>query len=627
MLFTLLNNLPGMAYRCRNQQNWDMEFVSQGCLALTGYLPADLLEGGKVSYGELIDSRDQLQVFEQVQTALRQKQPFQLTYRISCADGTKKWVSEKGCGVFDPEGRLIALEGFVSDITEQKQAQEHSLQSLQALRQAQAETEAERQHLYSLLMQAPSFICIVGGEDHVLEFVNPLLSELLGNRLRVGQPVRDCLAGLPATAFLDNIERVYQTGETLLAKEMLFSLPATADREEAVAYHNILFEALPDAMGHTNRVLVFGNDVTEQVKARQKAEQSQARLKGILDGLPLIAWTFLPGSTDINFFNQRWYEFTGLNSEQCQDKGWMQAIHPEDRPGIELFRAEGQQRGLPRQVEHRYRRFDGAYRWHLIRLAPIRDERGQVMLWVGTATDIDDQKTAQDELERTFRELQEKNFELDQFVYKTSHDLRAPLTTILGLVNLIKEEPQEATRLQYVDWIESRVQKLDSFIRSMLAYSRNSRTQLTLQKIDWQNLLEESLSELSSLKHFDRLKVSLQLDGDVFYADPFRLKIIFSNLISNAIKYQDLGKPESYLLITVSVTPSHAKLSFTDNGVGIDQAYQEQVFDMFMRASEQSEGSGLGLYIVKQAVSVMQGSLQLESKLGKGTTFTIYFKR
>jgi signal transduction histidine kinase len=105
------------------------------------------------------------------------------------------------------------------------------------------------------------------------------------------------------------------------------------------------------------------------------------------------------------------------------------------------------------------------------------------------------------------------------------------------------------------------------------------------------------------------------------------LKIIFSNLISNAIKYQDLGKPESYLLITVSVTPSHVRLSFTDNGVGIDQAYQEQIFDMFVRASEQSEGSGLGLYIVKQAVSVMQGSLQLESKLGTGTTFTIYFKQ
>ncbi len=216
---------------------------------------------------------------------------------------------------------------------------------------------------------------------------------------------------------------------------------------------------------------------------------------------------------------------------------------------------------------------------------------------------------------------------MDQFVYKTSHDLRAPLTTILGLVNLFKEETQEATRLQYVDWIESRVQKMDSFIQSMLAYSRNSRATPTLEKIEWQELLEECLSELSSLPHFNCLKVSWQVVGEALYGDRFRLKIIFSNLISNAIKYQDLSKAESYLLISVSVTPLEVALSFEDNGIGIDPAYQKKIFDMFVRASEQSEGSGLGLYIVKQAVSALQGSLQLESKIGQGTTFRISLKR
>jgi signal transduction histidine kinase len=242
---------------------------------------------------------------------------------------------------------------------------------------------------------------------------------------------------------------------------------------------------------------------------------------------------------------------------------------------------------------------------------------------VGTATDIHDQKTTQHRLENTLRELHEKNFELDQFVYKTSHDLRSPLSTILGLVDILKGESDEAAKRQYVDLIANRVHKLDGFIRSMLDYSRNTRTATRREEIGLAALMEECYADLEYMKHFGRLRFTSRVGEGRFCSDVFRLKIIFSNLISNAIKYQDFNKAQSWLDIHVEITAAHAVIHCADNGVGIDPAYQAKIFDMFFRAAEQSDGSGLGLYIVKQAVAVLQGTIGMQSQVGGGTQFTI----
>jgi PAS domain S-box-containing protein len=342
----------------------------------------------------------------------------------------------------------------------------------------------------------------------------------------------------------------------------------------------------------------------------------------VLEGMPQMAWTSPPGAT-INYFNKRWYDYTGLTEAQSLEIGWQQAVHPDDLPLAVERRTSGRRNGEPYEVENRYRRADGTYRWHIARVAPIRDEAGDITLWVGTATDIHDHKTAQHHLENTLRELHEKNFELDQFVYKTSHDLRSPLSTILGLVDILRQEPDEATRRQYVDLIANRVHKLDRFIRSMLDYSRNTRTATGSQEIDLAVLVQECFADLEYMKHFGRLRLTLRVGEGRFCSDDFRLRIIFSNLISNAIKYQNFNKPQSRLDINVEVTPAQVVIRCADNGVGIDPAYQAKVFDMFFRAAEQSDGSGLGLYIVKQAVAVLNGTIGMQSQVGTGTLFTI----
>ena len=384
-------------------------------------------------------------------------------------------------------------------------------------------------------------------------------------------------------------------------------------------YHWMLGRALPlrDDHGQVIEWVGTATDIHEQ-------KQAIDYLYTILEGIPHMAWTSLPEQSFINFYNKRWYDYSGLTEEQSRGQGWQLTTHPDDIPLMKERITAGRQAGQPWEVESRYRRAsDGMYRWHLSRAVPLRNESGKITMWVGTATDIHEQKQAQHALENTLGELHEKNFELDQFVYKTSHDLRAPLSTILGLVDILKQEEDESVKANYVDLIENRVHKLDAFIRSMLDYSRNTRTATSYEKIDFVALIQSCLQELEYMKNFGRLRVTYQVGEEAFYSDVFRLKIIFSNLISNAVKYLDVAKQENQLAITVDIGAAGAKILFTDNGLGIEQQYQDRIFNMFFRATDQAEGSGLGLYIVKQAVSVLNGRIRLESKVGFGTQFTV----
>jgi PAS domain S-box-containing protein len=164
-LSTLLSNLPGMAYRCANDEHWTMEFVSEGCVALTGYTPADLIHNARISYAQVIHPEDRAPVWEQVQDALQAKRPFQLTYRICCADGTEKWVWEQGRGVFAEDGTLVALEGFITDITDRVRAE-------QAL-------QAERDFAQQILNTLGQGVTVVNREG-VFEYVNPAYARLVG---------------------------------------------------------------------------------------------------------------------------------------------------------------------------------------------------------------------------------------------------------------------------------------------------------------------------------------------------------------------------------------------------------------------------------------------------------------
>lgn len=228
----------------------------------------------------------------------------------------------------------------------------------------------------------------------------------------------------------------------------------------------------------------------------------------------------------------------------------------------------------------------------------------------------------EEDLKSTLEELSERNFELDQLMYKTSHDLRSPLSSIMGLVNLANLDPHN--NLTYLNKIEGRIKKLDEFIKSMLNYARVSRGEIYFEQINLRELIQDCIRELDHLENFDSVKTEVQIihENNVFKSDPLRMRIIIGNIVSNAYKYQNTAV-KSKLKIKASINPMFAEITITDNGIGIKREHLKKIFNMFYRATERSQGSGLGMYIVKQAVDKLKGRIRLKSTFGKGTTIKI----
>jgi signal transduction histidine kinase/streptogramin lyase len=229
------------------------------------------------------------------------------------------------------------------------------------------------------------------------------------------------------------------------------------------------------------------------------------------------------------------------------------------------------------------------------------------------------------ELQQTNQELTQTNKELDMFVYSTSHDLRAPLTSLMGLINITRLEKDEMMRKTLLEMMEKSVQNLDKFIGDILDYSRNSRLQIIPEEIDFEKLIKEILNTLKFAQGSENIERILDIEQDEisFKSDKTRLKIILNNLISNAIRYSDLDKEKPYIKVIIRTFLDRAIIKIEDNGIGIAKEYQSRVFEMFYRATERNTGSGLGLYIVRETAKALSSEITLQSELGKGTTFTL----
>jgi signal transduction histidine kinase len=231
-----------------------------------------------------------------------------------------------------------------------------------------------------------------------------------------------------------------------------------------------------------------------------------------------------------------------------------------------------------------------------------------------------------EELIKTNDLLRKINMELDNFVYSVSHNLRAPLMSVLGLVTIarMEEQREEKPSDNLFNMIEHSIHRLDDTLKEILDYSRNARTETSISEVKLDAVFNDTLERLRYLKGFDRIEKQIRIEGDVpLFSDVYRLSIIFQNLISNSIKYQDVEKPNSFIRIEADITPQDIRIQFSDNGMGIREEYLPKIFSMFFRATERSEGAGLGLYIVKESVSKLGGEISLDSTLNEGTIFNI----
>lgn len=216
------------------------------------------------------------------------------------------------------------------------------------------------------------------------------------------------------------------------------------------------------------------------------------------------------------------------------------------------------------------------------------------------------------------------NHELDNFVYRSSHDLVAPLKSIKGLIQVAKMDSPSENQVEYLDMMNRSVAKLEEFIKSIMDYSINSKRPLEIVDVKIGPIICEIMEDVQYYNNVDKVKIIQEFDPELcLRSDPKRLKIIFSNLIINSIKYHNYNQPNPFVKICTQTKEGTIRFEIVDNGIGIDEQHQERIFEMFYRASDSGEGSGLGLYIVKDTVEMIGGKISLSSTVGRGTTFIV----
>lgn len=364
---------------------------------------------------------------------------------------------------------------------------------------------------------------------------------------------------------------------------------------------------------------------SELSKTYEELRKSRARYRLALQGtragiyeLDMINYTA--------FVSPQWKLLLGYKEDELDDitiEFLQSRVHPEDQTLSEKILMKGNENEKFFQDEFRLKTKNGHYKWFSIS-GVAKFEKDKPLLVVGSAIDINERKNAEQELLRKNIELAKTNKELDRFVYSASHDMRAPLSSLLGLIDVAEKSDDPADLPMCFSMMKKRIGTMEGFIREVTDYSRNTRLEITNSDIPLHDFFNQAFDNLE----FSFPKGTLRFENKIakgltLYTDPNRIKVVVNNLLSNAIKYSDPLKSERVITCNAEIVSNKVCIEISDNGLGIEEEHVEKIFEMFYRASDQSEGSGLGLYIVSETLQRLKGTISCKSKIGEGTTFTI----
>ncbi|MEO9004807.1 MAG: PAS domain S-box protein [Ginsengibacter sp.] len=361
-------------------------------------------------------------------------------------------------------------------------------------------------------------------------------------------------------------------------------------------------------------IKIFGTlrDITEEKKYQQVLQESESKFRLLADSLPQHIWTADTVGKPF-YFNQNVFDFSGLTHDQLEKDGWLQMIHPDDREENIRFWMESVSSGKDFLFEHRFRRFDGEYRWQLTRIVPQKDASGNIRMWVGSSTDI--------------QEIKEQEHQKDYFISMASHELKTPLTSIKGYVQMlqIKHEKSHDTFLQNsLKIIDKQINTLTKLIAELLDVSKIKSGGLNFNKEHFEitGLINEIVSEVRQINPEFEITVISKEEVMVF-ADRDRIGQVLINFLTNAIKYSPNSKT---IQITCSVKDKKLIVAVKDFGIGISKKDQERVFERFYRVEGTNEstfpGFGIGLFIASEIIRRHEGKITVKSEYGKGSVFS-----
>ncbi len=389
----------------------------------------------------------------------------------------------------------------------------------------------------------------------------------------------------------------------------------------------MLYRVLPDAFS-LKTPAELERLVTERTT---ELHASMEKTRFLADSMPQIVWYARPDG-NVEYVNAVGERFTGLSKEAFLGFEWTNLLHPDDLEEHLAAWRKSINNGSDYEMESRIRNSSGEYIWHLSRALAHRDESGNILMWVGTATDIEFQKRAAETLERTVtlrteelalanEALVKSNDELDYFAAVASHDLQAPLRTInnyLGLISERNEALLDDRSKHYINRSIEAGQRMKSLIENLLAYSQLNAQPANFENVDLDQVVSDALANFSDTLEKSRAVVEHSGLGHA-YADPVQLARLFQNLILNAINYNDSEVP------LVTITAEHGEeqvvVSVRDNGTGIAPENLSKIFDAFTRLQSETAGTGLGLSISKRIVDKHGGRIWVESEPNVGTAF------
>jgi PAS domain S-box-containing protein len=361
-------------------------------------------------------------------------------------------------------------------------------------------------------------------------------------------------------------------------------------------------------------------------KLTSELQESAQRYELAMTGTNAGIWDWDLKNNKI-YHGLRWKEILGyslVDDMNISIDNFYPFVHPEDVTRVQESLKDHFEKKVPYNIEYRIRKKDNKYEWIYDAGKAIWNESGQPVRMVGSIINISKRKQDEQKITRQNEMLEKANAELDRFVYITSHDLKAPLLSILGLVNLAEMSENKVEIDLCLKMMRERVKGLEKFISDIIDYSRNVRVGLVKEVIDLNKIVTDIINEFLFMDNVNKVNFNISIDPDfTFVSDQKRISVILKNLISNAIKYHNYNQDNPQIIINGYSQGENIVISVYDNGDGIDPDIQPKIFDMFYRGTEKSNGSGLGLYIVKEMIEKLDGKISVNSNPNKGSNFVV----